>query len=141
MTSIVGSSYTGLESCGNGTALGHERDVWEQIIDSNTNPFTGNGVTVSETVSPTSRDDFKWGNGLQTGSGPTSYQNAPGTTRLNGVIEDRLFNCDTALLKCQSGTGGGLESVLTQQDAYAGIALTTRNSLIEVCTGFTVNGK
>lgn len=85
---IVGSTYTGLVACGT-NETGHERDIWEQIYDngSPSKPFTANGITIGETISGTGRDDFNWLSDIATNSGPTMYQNAPGSTPLNGVIE------------------------------------------------------
>ena len=144
-SSVVGSTYSGFSSCGNGSATSHTRNVWEQVVDNSKPPvaFTSDGIGVGEKVSATARDDFAWSTGLSTqpGSIPTSYQNAPGASPLHGVFEDSLFNCDTALNRCLNGTGGGLESVLTQTLTYKGVGLPTNNSLVETCTGFTVNGK
>jgi hypothetical protein len=118
----------------------HERDVWEQIVDQTFTAFLVDEVTISEAISATTRDDFHWASDLQTGSGPTSYQNAPGAAPMHGVIEDKLFNCDAVLNQCASGGGSGLLSILNQQDSYGGVPLTTTNSLHETCSGFTVNG-
>ncbi len=140
---LVGSLSRGFSSCMNGTAQTHARTIWAQIVDNATPPvaFTANGITVGESIS-TGKDDFHWGTpALQTGSGKTTYENAPLAQAMNGVYSDAYFNCDAALNACLNGTGGGLQSMLTQTLTYGGTTLPVKNALIETCNGFTVNGK
>ncbi len=139
---IINSTYTGLQVCGNGQQTGHERDLYEQIVDNQNpaQPFLADGVTVGEVITKSSPDDFAWGSGTKTGSGPTAYKNAPNSSPQHGVFTDALYNCDAALNACLAGGGGGKLSVLNQQLTYGGVNVPTINSLHETCTGFTNNG-
>jgi hypothetical protein len=122
---FVSNNKNQINSCPSGQA-GWLRSIHEIIVDQSGNPWTNDGILMTESVTLT-RNDF---------GAPCDNCNGKEDTYGGGYFDDRYSFCAPA---CVAPTNGEVDA--TQVYFYNGVPVKLTNSLVYKCASISWNGK